>query len=167
MTSESTNPGDSGPLSQLMRVGRDAAARWDNDELAAILTHQLNAPIQLDLQSIKPALSAKLSSMVNGEPTFGDLLHHEQAPVELLIMVKDFAKRCGAHPEGPLPKEVATVIHTACIAAALTRCGQKISQSPDEQLTANMRWAEKQPWIDERTRMLLTHAITKLGGDRR
>ena len=94
--------------------------------------------------------------------SFQDLFQHPQPPVELLQLVKDFAKICRAHPQGLLPHEVATVLYYLSIAAGIVRLQQRISTLPDERLQRGFDWAMAQGWVDAPARELLTQAKKNL-----
>jgi hypothetical protein len=59
---------------------------------------------------------------------------------------------------------VAVVVYYACIAAALARCGRRISRAADDALRQGFRWGCERSWVDERTRELLRAALRALGG---
>ena len=91
-----------------------------------------------------------------------------QPPLELLELVKDFAKANADHPENGLPKEIAAVLYYGCIAAALVRLKARISKLSDAELRRGLGWAVEQPWVDEETRQLLARAVMEItpGGAR-
>ena len=92
------------------------------------------------------------------------MLLHATPPVELLRLAKDFAKANMDHPDGTLPKEVAAMLYYACIAAALTRLDERISQLKDAELERGLRWAKDQPWVDKNIQQLLAQGLDKLPG---
>ena len=94
--------------------------------------------------------------------SFADLLRHQSPHLELLELVKDFAKANADHPENGLPKEIAAVLYYACIAAALLRLKARISKLSDADLRRGLRWAAEQPWLDEETKQLLARALAAM-----
>src|SRR5690349_11563299 len=82
-------------LSSLMDIDADEPYPWRPDELAAILRHQMNAPVQVDLETLGNDAGAKLQTLAEARglllKSFGELLHHPNPPLQLLEMVKDFA----------------------------------------------------------------------------
>ncbi len=97
--------------------------------------------------------------------SFGDLLRQPSPPLELLELVKDFAKANADHPEHGLPKEIAAVLYYACIAAALLRLKARISKLSEADLGRGLRWAAEQPWLDEETTQLLAAALAGITPD--
>ena len=91
--------------------------------------------------------------------TFGDLLHHRQPPLELLELTKRFAKDCRKHPDGSLPDEIATALYFLSIAAAIVKCGRRITGMDDQSLAYSLDWTLKQAWLDEPLGELLQAAL--------
>jgi hypothetical protein len=73
----------------------------------------------------------------------------------VLRQANDFAKHHRKDQNSPLPREISTMLYYASIAAALTRCGQRITALSDTELCKAIEWAASQPWVDETTRALL------------
>jgi hypothetical protein len=96
--------------------------------------------------------------------SFSDLFNHATPPLQLLQLVKDFAKANMDHPESGLPREIATALYYTSIAAALLRLDKRISQLPDADLQRGLRWAQEQRWLDEKTKGLVAAALKKLSG---
>ncbi len=145
-------------LAQMMQLGAESKPLWEPEELGEILRHQLSAPLDSDSPALDENLIGKLrSAEASGPPiqTFDDLLHHPRPPVELLEWTKQFAKTCRSHPDGPLPEEVASVLHILSVVAALVKCGRRITGLNDDGIRFTIGWALSLPWLDERTRGLL------------
>lgn len=94
-----------------------------------------------------------------------DLLFHSRPPVELLAMVKQFAKSNRGVRRGPLPRAAAIVLYYAAIAAALARCGERITSLDDEQLRQGFDWVLARRWVDEQTRALVSTARAVVSSD--
>jgi hypothetical protein len=90
--------------------------------------------------------------------SFADLLHHPRPPLEMLRMTKRFAKAARHHPDSPLPPQVANVLYYASIAAALLRCGRRISELDDASLQKGLAWCTSRDWVDAPLRGLLREA---------
>jgi DNA-directed RNA polymerase specialized sigma24 family protein len=120
-------------------------------DFAALLQRTLTAPLPAG-----PDQSAAPSS-------FGDLLRCPNPPIDLLERVKDFAKENRVDPESPLPPAVATVLYYACIAAALHRCGQRISSHDDDTLRRGFGWCDR-PWVNDEIRSLFRDGLESLEG---
>src|SRR5215469_13647118 len=122
-------------LSTLMASGEEHSPLWRPDELAAMFRHQMSAPVLMDLGSFDPRTANQLKALTAAQglllSSFADLFNHANPPIQLLQLVKDFAKANLDHPESGLPREIATALYYASIAAALVRLGKRISQLPD------------------------------------
>ena len=98
MKESALGAGEALSLSEMMGAGADETQLWEPEELAAILKHQLAAPIVFDLsytaEGPPPRLDAISPSEGPSIETFGELFHHPRPPVELLERVKQFAKSC-------------------------------------------------------------------------
>ena len=157
-----SNAGNAGPrsLAGLMQV--DETASWNASELGPILEHQLDVPLDLDLGSAVADVRRRLDA--SDEPaaaeirTFRQLLLHSRPPLDLLNLVKQFAKRCRGQPDGPLPHEVATVLYLATIAAARLKRHERISLLDDAAWQQALDWALAQPWLKSDLRELLRQA---------
>jgi len=155
-------------LSTLMASGEERAPLWRPEELAAIFRHQMSAPVLMDLGSFDPRTASQLKALTAAQglllSSFADLFNHANPPVQLLQMVKDFAKTNLDHPESGLPREIATALYYLSIATALVRLETRISQLPDEDLLRGLRLTQEQSWLDERTKSLLAEALKKISG---
>jgi hypothetical protein len=153
-------------LAALMATGEERGWLWRPEELAAIFRHQISAPMLVDLGTFDARTAAKLRTLSEAQglllKSFADLLHHPMPPVELLELVKDFAKANLDHPESGLPSEIASALYYCSIAAALVHLDTRISQLPDADLQRGLRWTSEQGWLDDRTKGLLTLALKKL-----
>lgn len=155
-------------LSTLMASGEERGPLWRPEELAAIFRHQMSAPVLMDLGSFDPRTASQLKALTAAQglllSSFADLFNHSNPPIQLLQMVKDFAKANLDHPESGLPREIGTALYYASIAAALVRLGKRISQLPDADLRRGLRLTSDQPWLDERTKALLAEALKGISG---
>jgi hypothetical protein len=153
-------------LAALMAAGEERARLWRPDELAAIFRHQISTPMLVDLGSFDPGTASKLKILTDAQglllKSFADLFHHAAPPIELLRMVKDFAKANLDHPESGLPPEIASALYYTCIAAAMVHLDTRISKLPDAALREGLRLTQAQPWLDDRTKELLGQALTTL-----
>jgi hypothetical protein len=152
-------------LAAFMAAGAEHARMWRPEELKAIFQHQMSAPVLVDLGGFDPAVAARLKNLTAAQglllSSFLDLFLHENPPVELLVLTKDFAKANMDHPESSLPGEVAAVLYYAAIAAASVRLGERISQLSDGELRRGLTWAGAQTWVEPRIRQLLLDATAQ------
>lgn len=160
-------------LATLFEMSPDAERLWRDEELGAILRHQLTAPMQVDLINLERGLALKVRSLADSLgltlKSFGDLLAHPNPPVELLKVTKDFAKACRLSPHSPMPHEIASVLYFASIAAALVRCRRRITGLKDDALAEGLRWVLSRTWLDAPTRSLAEEGLQLLAtqkGDR-
>jgi hypothetical protein len=155
-----------GPLSSLFDLAPEDERLWRDDELGAILRHQLTTPLQVDLINLERGLAIKVRNLAEAQgltlKSFGDLLAHPNPPVELLKITKDFAKACRLSPRGPLPREIASVLYFASIAAALVRCRRRITGLTNDALEEGLHWVLARPWLDAPIRTLVEESLQLL-----
>lgn len=154
-------------LARMMELEASQPMEWQPEELGAILRHQLAAPILFDLETLDPQLATKATALGASNRqflrTFKDLFHSTEAPLELLVLSKDFAKASLTHPDSPIPKAIAEVIYFASIAVALILHGQRISRLEDGMLSRCFERMLARPWLDEQTRSLFVQGKQRLG----
>lgn len=147
---------DARSLARMMGFGTGREPLWEAEELGSILQHQLDAPLGPDLGLVDRSLPDRLPQLAaaGGRPlgTFRDLFVDPRPPLELLELTKRFAKRCRSQEDSALPGEIATVLYFLAIAAALTRCGRRISGLDEPALCHGLDWALAQPWLDATAR---------------
>ncbi len=153
-------------LASLLSSGGERTRLWRTEELAAIFRHQMSAPMMVDLGVLDAPTAQRLKTL--GEApglrlkSFGDLFQHPAPALELLEMVKTFARANVDHPESGLPGEIAAALYYASIAAALVRLNARITQLPDAALREGLLRTLEQTWLDEQTRALLAQALAKV-----
>jgi RNA polymerase sigma-70 factor (ECF subfamily) len=149
VTMSSTGDSRTDPLalSRLLELPRPPA------DSAALLQRGLTGPLPVDVTCL---------DAVQVPTSFAELLHHPNPPAGLLDLAKTFAKENRDDPESPWPREVSTLLYYASIAAALARCGRRITRHDDNTLRQGFEWGCAQPWVDEPTRDLLHAALRAL-----
>lgn len=168
MTQRPNNPHDPRSIVSLLSLEEEAAPRWKPSDLAPMFQHQLRAPLVFDLEDLAGAQQRSIQEMTivpGGGPvlnTFADVLFAAAPPIDLLELIKDYAKSASDDKQAPLPREVATVLYYLAIAAALVRCKKRITSLPDQPLRDGLAWAQAQPFIDDRSRDLLTLTLSQL-----
>jgi hypothetical protein len=150
-------------LARLIDAAADAPTVYWGADLAAVLRHQLAAPLTEELSSpiCGDTSHAHLSHLDPMLATFGDLLHHPNPPIELLTLAKAFSKSCRANAQ-LLPPEVSTLIYYAVIMVARVRLGKTITALSDEGLRQGLAWGMEQTWVDEKTKALLAEGAAAL-----
>ena len=142
-------------LARLFSVDADPVGAWGAHELGAILRHQLASPVDAELSPPAVAHGGEIR-------TYADLLRHPHPPVELLRLLKNFAKcHCG-HPLSALPAEVMAVLYYASIVAARFHAHARITRLTDSELQRGIDWIISQPWLEDTTRCLLDKALQNL-----
>ena len=158
-------------LASLLASGGERSRLWRPEELAAIFRHQMSAPMVVDLGAFDARTALRLRNVSEAQglvlKSFGDLFHHPAPVLELLELVKEFAKANVDQPESGLPGEIAAALYYTSIAAALVRLDTRITQLPDAALLTGLRQTLEQAWLDEKTKELLTLALAKISGDRK
>jgi len=153
-------------LATLLDLGPDSDRLWRDEELGAILRHQLTAPLQVDLINLERGLAVKVRTLAEAQglvlKSFGDLLAHPNPPVELLKITKDFAKACRLSPHSPLPRDIASVLYFASIAAALVRCRRRITGLGNDALADGLNWVLTRSWLDAPLRTLIEESLQLL-----
>jgi hypothetical protein len=151
-----------------MDLGTTPLTPCSAEELAALLRQQLAAPISVDLEGLDARHAAALKGLSDAQglllKSFDDLFQHPHPPLELLELVKEFAKTHRKHPHSTLPNEIATLLYYASLASALARRNKRISRLNEEELRRAFDWVFGQPWVDERTKNLMAEAVRCLGG---
>lgn len=160
---------DARRLTGLMDERAITSLGWQPKELAPMAAHQLNTALKLDLCGVAPDITWKLRMLTSsgGRPieTYRDLFDHPQPPLELLQLVKRYAKAAPDDAASPLPQEIAALLYFTSIAAARVRCGQNITTLDGKTLREGMQWLLDQPWVVGSTSDLLRQCIELLAGD--
>ncbi|WFB36110.1 hypothetical protein P3T73_18310 [Kiritimatiellota bacterium B12222] len=131
---------------------------WSHEDLESILSHQMEAPLLIDLGSMHGVNAEQVQQLASTRGlvlrSFEDLLTHPHPPVELLIFTKEFAKRNLASPRSPIPAEVARILYFSCISSAMLKCGRKISQLSLTEIGEGIDWCLHRPWLQSEWREL-------------
>ena len=133
-------------LADLMATGDDLETTWLPQDMKDIMQHQLDSPISDD----------------NPPMSFRDLLLNDNPLVELLRKAKDFAKAHACHPDGPLPREIASVMYHAAILAAMLKCNERITSLSDQELIEGLEWLINCEWVDRQIRRLFVEGLSLL-----
>jgi hypothetical protein len=150
-------------LAKLLALEEADTAPWSRKELAKVLFHQLKSPLRLGVVSSGPRLGVALPELNAQEcaafNTFEEVLDHPHPPVELLRLIKEFAKAHFENSQPHLPREIAGVLYITSIAVALAKCSQRITQLDDPSLRRGIAWALEQAWVADRCKVMLTDAL--------
>lgn len=157
-------------LARLLKLDANAPG-WESRDLQGILKHQLEAPLADDLCEAFPDHRENIQQLLaSQEPpvhTFGELLSQPRPAQDVLELAKQFAKQNRVRENGPLHPKVATVLYYAVIVAAFLRTRGKISSLDTSTQVDGIRWALKEPWVDDGTRALLQDGLRKMAPGRK
>ena len=165
MAEPGNNIYDSDPrrLADLIDEAGDERRIWRPTEIASLLKHQLAAPVEFDLGAMTVSDAAKVCMLTESQglllKSFGELFRHSCPPLELLRMVKQFAKALMNSPHGPLPQEIAKVLYFSSIVVARIRLRERITELEDDALARALTWLLEQPWLNGNSRMLFTEGL--------
>lgn len=158
---------DSRALSRLLDIGNEESHLWTEDELAAMLRHQLEAPLAIDLKSVAADIENQLSELRGQDDkplsTFADALFHPNPPLVLTTLIKEFAKQL--RDNQVLNDDIASFLYVAAICAAIGNGDRSMTSLENDTILDNIRQLLSLPWLDERARPLLEGAIQDLAAD--
>jgi hypothetical protein len=146
-------------LAQLLK---DDGELFSESEFGEMLEHLLASPLTFDM----PALDQRLAGVLSGlQPkgrktfaTFGDVFTRENPPVELFLLIKDFAKASLSSADAPLPQSIANVLYFASIAGAEVRCGVRITKLDEGVAKQGFKWVASRKWVKGVLREVVTKA---------
>jgi hypothetical protein len=135
---------------------------WNGQDLAAMLRHQLAAPLEFDLSSVemKGAEAKKRGTTLTGAArerikSFEDLLFHREPPLALLKLSKEFFKRRLQECKKDSGEwNVAYLLYLLSILAVGNRASKISSLTPSD-LRKGMKWALERRWMNEKTRQFV------------
>jgi len=136
-------------LAQLLTL--DESSPWIETDLTNVLRCQLEAPVLPDLAAVPdiapllPAIQRRfVAKGIPLDKSFADHLRSPTADLELLDLIKQFARRMRDETSSPLRGAPATVLYYAAIAGAWLSCRARISQVTDNELRERFAWASRQ-----------------------
>ncbi len=150
-------------LAKIMNLDETTPDVWNDQDLAAMVRHQMEAPLHFDLTSFElkgrraEARTETLTSAAKARiESFQDLLFHPEPPLETLRLSKDFFKaRTKALKKDSPEWQMAYLFYLLSILAAGSRAPQLSNLTPGD-LRKATKWALDQKWVDERTKRLLS-----------
>ncbi len=142
---------DTRMLETLLSPGFEQQRVWQPEELGAMLEHQWGAPLEADLGALPPQQARLLTRLCDADrlllKSYGDIFSHPMPPVEILEMIKDYAKRNMASADVELPEDIAKLLYVLSIVVARLRCGKRITSQPDAVIRRNLEAVLAQPWM--------------------
>ena len=159
-------------LLKFLSLDEDTSEEWQNEDLAAMVRHQLSAPLVADLKagnsgpSEPEGLHQRLAAAAAiGIMSFGDLLFHQKPPGELLKASKEFFKRrCARIRKGSPDWMIAFLFYNLSILAARQH-NVSISRLTPADLLAFTKWAIKQEWVNATIKDFLLRSAESLKRD--
>lgn len=153
-TSRASSSDDSNPLSRsapgklagLMQLN-PAEVEWRDDDLAAILKHQLAQPLAPIVAQYMPAGMDEENPSHHKIKTFGDLFASSAPPAELLDIVRKFARDCRDAGEKTLPSVIAGALYWSAIAAAIATSAGLHSKLSKTDIEVGLKWLSDQKWL--------------------
>jgi DNA-directed RNA polymerase specialized sigma24 family protein len=153
----------SGSWATVLERSDDENEAWSMEDLASIWRHQLTQPVNCLLGS-----SATCNSMETGAPerdneqaapTLQNVLFDDDPSFETLERLKKLGRNRLKQKSNRLPGQIAWAIYIACIAAALPRWRNEITDLSDQELRTNLEMASTCSWLDSKTRSLAATGI--------
>ena len=156
-------------LAKIINLDEATPDAWSEEDLAAMLRHQLEAPLQFDLSSVEmtgrqaksrdETLTGAAKERIK---SFEDLLFHQEPPLELLKLSKEFFKRRLRQCKKDSPEwNVAYLFYLLSILAAGDRIEQISALTPSE-LRKAIDWALERKGIEDKTKRLICQGRIRL-----
>lgn len=156
MQRDTQEPDDSRFLEGLLALADGGEPGWAESDLALIWQHQLAAPLAFDLGELSPnagVVAIALCAPVSVK-SLADLIKHPSPPLELLQMLKDFARSKRTEAHSAYPNAIAVALYYTSIGLALVRLDCRLTRMHDLTLRGGMEWLTQQVWLDQATRDL-------------
>jgi hypothetical protein len=134
-------------------------SHWSDADLAAMLAHQLSAPLAETLLAanlLDPSAARQLTADIG--PQIRHALTHPHPPRELLHALKLLGKS-PPDPADPALAQISRLLYFAAIAAARVRLQVSLSALPDSDLRAATLWALSLPWLSPDLRPLFQASL--------
>ncbi|MBI1371341.1 MAG: hypothetical protein GC159_01075 [Phycisphaera sp.] len=155
-------------LAILFGMQTDRSAGQGVEELAGALSGQLSMPLS-DLTRMMPWVTRDLRrarrTLKAEVETVADMLSLDSPPVELLRMLKSYAKLCYHDPAGVMDKEVALMLYYAAITVALIKHDEVITSLKRPRLIRSLNSRLNKAWIDPRLEELFHDALAAMGAE--
>jgi hypothetical protein len=157
----------SSKLAGAIDVDISPGSRWSQEELGEMLAHQLRTPFRDDLAALSADWAKQLDRLAVPEErnlSIGHILRSPQPRMELLQLIKDFAKRAIDREVSALPEELGGLLYYASISTAWIRLQTKLHSLNDAALKQGLTWATSQSWITPELRELFESHRNQLAG---
>jgi hypothetical protein len=143
-------------LARMFGVNENQTEQWNRADKAAMLQHQLGAPIDEDLCGEEPTAESYVvkAAMARGIRTLRDLLMAKDPPPGVLRLAKDFFKTHAGSRDRTPEQELAFLLYISVILVAQSR-GEVISKLKPKALSDAAKWAVGLDWLDPELRAVL------------
>lgn len=137
---------------------------WNKADLPRLLKHQLGLPLESLTSLVPNGGTPDITAMLEREqqPSLLDLFTSANPSLESLEQVKVLCKGAAQAVDPTLPKEVATILYYAAIAAAKLRKGESISSASPEALAEGLFRVLAIPWCDPQLKQLFAETYLAL-----
>lgn len=147
---------DPAPILRLLGSNDLMKSIWDERDLPALWSHQLQASLVAELRTVDPAWALLADEQCSQRKppltSFADLFSCEAPPLAVLDLVKRYAKHHLDPARSQVPREIAGGIYVLSMVIALAKSGASISTLSTEEIVGRARQLQKLRWIDEATR---------------
>jgi hypothetical protein len=134
-------------LAKFLQANESLTESWKESEYSAILDHQLNVPLCV--------LPLRLGSTIALRQALT-----EGAPLQTLIVCKEWAKTNLRIVDQTLPPSISIVIYYAAICAAESQHHAHITTISPESLRLGMQWCLSRSWLSRDLRLLFEKCIS-------
>lgn len=170
-STSAVNGSDAARLLRLLDVNENTSINWQWADVEAMFQHQLSAPLDFDLSgevahgaTTVAALKELTVAGHAGIKTFGTLFLHDEPPVGLLKLSKDFFKRTAkAHPKDSDEHQVAYMCYLLSVIVARLRQRKRLTNLKDSEFLPGIEWALKQDWAGKTIHKVLSEARPVFG----
>jgi len=141
-------------LSNVFSLAHNKTVAWDSEEsqeLEEILSHQMSAPLLLELGRLRLSDEERqFLNQISIEPDepLGDLFTQQKPELGLLRLLKEYAKAASHDMRKPIPTSICSILYYASIATARWRHGERITSVNDCDIRGGLLWALQQPWLN-------------------
>lgn len=153
-------------LYTMLNVVGTSESNWLPSDLSDMLRQQLEVPLAIDLVPVVDHAEATISTLnhqISSPPAnFGEALLSPSPSVEMLNLIKDFAKSLQADPANQIPVELLKVIYFASIIAARVHAGVAITRLTDTELANGCSWCLRRSWLTDPLQNLFEEGARRL-----
>lgn len=137
---------------------------WLPDESAEILRDELQSSLEAacDDPDFLRSFREKARTADSLPPNLSTLFSMNSPPLWLLELVKRWSKSLLRSTQPPIPKEVAYVLHYACICTGILAGSRSVTRSSDTELLNSLKLLLSYSWIETELRTLFEQTQSRL-----